>query len=380
MAAYNSTNRTETGSQQQPSDSQVSLIDRNLTAEAVHQLLLAQPDYRMSELLHTYLNPILMVLGIISNLLAIIVLRRKNLRNNSVCFYLAAYGVFNLLTLTVVHGTNWSCYIFETPCIGTLTDWSCGLWTFITHVIIYGGLWVVVAVSIDRFVYLCLPNKSLSLCTVFSAKVIVVFIVVGLVVISVHAMWTYQLQPQGCFIPHHQKDLHTLIWPWISATCYSYLPLALLLTLNICISIAMCLKKHRCRQMGRENEERVENNYITLIVSMLFFVLSMPATIINIIEIHFPLKWISIELVAQIELTNRITNILTIVNLAALGYVLLLFSKGFRDETYLILKGLGLVPKSKHCELREMSKYSDQLDRKHVEYEVCNMENSTTNV
>ncbi|ESO95552.1 hypothetical protein LOTGIDRAFT_175157 [Lottia gigantea] len=378
MAEDNSsTLRSESVSELEPRYSQPSSIDQNQSAEAVYQLLLAHHDYRMSEQLHTYLTPVLVGIGVIGNLLAIIILRRGSLRKSSVCFYLAVYGVFNILNLAVVNGTSWLCYILQKPCISTLTDWSCGLWTFIMHLIVYGGIWIVVAMSIDRFVYLCLPSRSLSLCTVFSAKIIVVFILVGLVVISVHTMWTYELQPQGCYIPYHQKDLHTLIWPWISATCFSYLPLALLFIFNVCISISLCLKKDRCNQVTRGNGGQEQHNYIALAVSVLFFSLTMPATIINLIDIHFPIQWLSVELLAQIELTKSITDILTLTNIAGLLFVLLIFSKAFRHELYQTLKGLNLQRESKNYELSEVSKEKDKKDRKHVDYEICNTDVST---
>ncbi|XP_046570789.1 probable G-protein coupled receptor 139 [Haliotis rubra] len=339
------------------------------TVTSLADLLLSEPDFRMSEQLHRYLTPVLIIIGNFSNLLALLVLRRKNLRQHSACFYMSAYAIANLLVLNLVSGVAWLCYILQKPYIATLSDWGCGLWTFMANVMIYSGIWFVVAMTIDRYVLLCYPNKALTMCTVFTAKVSSVFIMIGLVVISVHAMWTYQLQEHGCFIPYHMKDLHILIWPWMSATFYSYLPLLLLFHLNICLMVSLCLKRHRLRPTIQADGGD-DFIVITLIISMSFFALAVPATIINLIDIHAPSSWLNAKLIAQIELTKKVTGILSAANQAVLGYLLLICSKTFRTEFARFFTDLTIKRRPKVYEMRNMSG-NDDSSRIHVEYEIC---------
>lgn len=365
-----------------------------------YELLLTHPSFRMKDELLRYATPVIVVFGNFSNLLALVVLRRKNLRQHSVCFYMAAYAVANLLVLDLILGTAWICFVLEKQYIGGITDWGCRLWTFVSNVIIYCGIWFVVVLAIDRFIYLCYSRKAASYCTVFAAKTIVIIVLIGLVVVSIHAMWTYELQPQGCFVSFEQQDLHTLIWPWWSASIYSYLPLTMMLFINIVLSISLCLKRHRQRRSQQVGTTTDDFAITTLVISSCFFLLAVPATIVNVIDIHFPASWLSIDRIAEIELTKKITEILSSVNQTLLGTILMIFSRAFRQELYSLASAIHLKRRPKVYEMCNMSTDSaaangnDNEDdggraqpcnnasssRNHIEYQACNSTDVTSSV
>lgn len=354
-----------------------------------YEQLLAHPDIRMRDDLLRYVTPVLIVFGNFSNLLALIVLRRKNLRPHSVCFYMTAYAVANILVLELIMGITWLCFVLEKTYIGSITDWSCRLWTFISNVIIYCGIWFVVVLTIDRFIYLCQPRKAASYCTVFTAKFIVLTVLVGLLVISIHAMWTFDLQPQGCFVSSEQQDLHTLIWPWWSASIYSYLPLAMLFFINIVLSVSLCLKRHRQRR-SQQVEGADDFAITTLVISSSFFLLTVPATIINIIDIHFPSSMLSIDLIAGIELTKKVTEILSSINHTLLGVILMIFSRAFRQEVFSMAHSLHFKRRPRVYEMCNVSandgSNNDTGDgnghvlnnSSRIEYELCNSSGVTS--
>nr|KAG5712729.1 hypothetical protein BaRGS_029784 [Batillaria attramentaria] len=345
-----------------PEDNQSWSSDGNIsnpaaTLQKLYEDLLAHPNIRMRDELLRYLTPVLIVFGNFSNLLALIVLRRKNLRQQSVCFYMAAYAVANILVLDLILGIQWFCFVLEKTYIAMLTDSLCRLWTFATNVIIYCGIWFVVMMSIDRFIYLCYAHKATSYCTVFAAKAIVVIVMIGLIVVSIHAMWIFELQPQGCFVSYEQQDLHTMIWPWWSATIYSYLPLALLFLINITLSVSLCLKRHRQRrsqQVGEGDDFAIT----TLVISSCFWLLTVPATAINVIDIHYPSAWLSIDLIAEIELTKKITEILSHVNQTLLGVILMIFSRAFRQEVFSLVQAVRFKRRPKVYEMGNMNEDS----------------------
>ena len=332
--------------------------------------LFAEPEYRMSEQLHKYLTPVLITVGNFSNLLALLVLHRKNFRRHSACFYMCGYAVSNLLVLNLVSGLGWLSYILHKPYVTMLSDVWCGLWMFLTNVMVYSGIWFVVAMTVDRYIQLCYPRQALTVCTLFVAKLSVVFIMIGLVVISVHAMWTFQLQPQGCFIPYYLNDLYIRIWPWMSATFYVYLPLLMLFVLNILLSVALCLKRHRSPE---QDQAEGSDNFIiiTLIVSSSYFILTVPATILNLLDIHAPSSWLNPKLVAQIELTKKVTDFLMGANPAILGYILLCCCPMFRNELKQLFTDLSMKRRPKVYEMRKTARDEDS-SHIHVEYEACN--------
>jgi hypothetical protein len=364
---------------------------------AVYYELQQHPLFIMRDELLKYITPVLVVFGNFSNLLALIVLRRKSLRQHSVCFYMAAYAFANLLVLNLILGIVWLCYVLELPYVAALADWSCRLWTFVSNVIIYCGIWFVVVLTIDRFIYLCYAHKANTYCTVFAAKAITTMVVIGLVVVSIHAMWTFELQPQGCFVSSEQEDLHTKIWPLWSATVYSYLPLTLLLFINIVLSVSLCLKRHRERRAQTPSGSGVTDDFAisTLVISSAFFLLTMPATVVNVVDIYFPSSWLHVDLIAEIELTKRITEILSSTNQTLLGVILLIFSRAFRQELYAMFHGLRFkrgpnkvyemegvqgadCAHSATATATSSTNGNTSTSRNHIEYEACNSCDVTT--
>ncbi|XP_076470835.1 uncharacterized protein LOC143300791 [Babylonia areolata] len=363
--------------------------------QAYYEQLLAHPHIAMRDGLSVYVMPVLIVFGNVSNVLTFAVLRRKTLGQHSVCFYLALYALANVLVLNLILGVSWLCVVLEKPYIAAMTDWGCRLWTFVSSVVVYCGIWFVVVLSADRVIYLCYSHKATTYCTLFAAKVMSIIVVTMLVVVSIHAMWTFELQAQGCFVSPDSDDLHIQIWPLWSATIYSYLPLTLLLVLNVVLSVSLCLKQHRQRRSENVGGSGGDDFTVTtLVVAATFFLLTVPATVINAVDIYFPMSRLSLDLIAQIELTKKVTEILSALNQTLLGLILLVFSKAFRREVCTLLSALTLKRRPRVYEMRQLNSgdcYSTSATRdgcsngresadtrSHIEYEVCNSADVTS--
>lgn len=347
-----------------------------------YEQLINHSDIKMRDDISRFMTPVIIVLGNVSNLLALFVLRRKKLRRNSVCFYMCAYAVANLFVLNFMLGIAWICYAFNTRYVAILTDWSCRLWTFLTNVITYCGIWFVVAMNIDRLLYTTTRSASQSQCTVFSAKAAVTAIMTGLVVVSIHAMWTYELQPHGCYIPFEQEDVHIIIWPWWSATVYTYLPLFLIFALNIAHAVALCVSYHRRPHTPPQTDNNRDSFVVTVIVvSVSFFLLTVPATVTNILDIHMPSSWLNVDLVARMELTKKINEVLSSLNQVLFGVQLLVCSREFRREFValfrLIFCCIASKRKFKVFEMRQTSNSEDSSPHRQVDYELCNNNEET---
>ncbi|CAG5135710.1 unnamed protein product [Candidula unifasciata] len=348
-----------------------------------YDLLLNHGDIKMRDDLLRYMTPVVIITGNLSNLMALFVLRRKKLRRNSVCFYMCAYAIANLLTLNLMLGVGWVCFAFNKIYVSNLTDWSCRLWSFITNVITYSGIWFVVAMNIDRLLYTLSRSGGQGNCSVFSAKAAVTAIVIGLVVVSIHAMWTFELQPHGCYVPFQQGDIHILIWPWWSATVYTYLPLFLIISLNIVHITALALKYCHELQSSSPQADGGKDSFVVtvIVVSMSFFLLAVPATVANILDIHMPSSWLSVDLVARMELTKKITEILSSLNQVVFGAQLLLCSEEFRRECVALLRVIfccvGSKRNIKMVSIRQPSNSEDSSPERQVDYELCNNNDET---
>lgn len=143
--------------------------EQNLTNMINHHWL-RSTEYQIAAGMQTYLPPILIVFGTLGNVLSFCVLRKSS-KQCSVFYYMALYALTNTLNLYVACGLSWISHITQTPYIANIADWMCKIWQFVFNVMRYTSTWLVVAMAFDRFVYLCIPSKAHSLCSVFTAKV-----------------------------------------------------------------------------------------------------------------------------------------------------------------------------------------------------------------
>ena len=236
------------------------------------------PESVIHWLVKTFTPPLLIIFGSIGNILAFIVLSRKMLQQWSVCLYLAVYAIINTIVLYIGCGLDWVSYITDSTHVANKADWVCRLWKFFFNVISYSTGWIVVAMTMDRFVMMWYPRKAQQLCTVFMAKLSIVIIMIGLIVLSIHAMWTFALTPHGCIIEADAHMFQTTVWPIGSAIFYSYFPIVLLFTLDIFLILGTC--NHASR--GDNNPTQLRLTQVALIVSLTYLLLSLPTIILNI--------------------------------------------------------------------------------------------------
>ncbi len=150
-------------------------------------------------------------------------------------------------------------------------------------------------------------RQAQDMCSVFMAKIVMIIIGVGLFVISVHSLWTYELTPQGCYIDPMQHDFQTTTWPWISATLCSYLPLVLIFIFLIliiaglispfCTEASPCCNQRSCcchgsnphvSQLNNSNQAtQSQLTILTVVVAMCHLLFNLPNIIVNFIEYNY---------------------------------------------------------------------------------------------
>ena len=291
--------------------------------------------------MNTYVPPILIIVGTFGNLCTVLVMRKKPFRYYPIGYYFSAYALTSLLTLYLFLGSEWIAYMSEAQPIDTQADWICRVWQFVSRVVTYSSIWFVVSMTIDRYITIWHRKKSSKLCTLFMAKFAAICIFVGLVVISVHAMWTYGLM-NGCFILHIDDDVHVAIWPWMSASCYSYLPLTLIFIFDILIFTGLCVT-HSPNESNNEVTPMVLT-HTTLVLSMFYFLLVLPPTVINIVDKTYPPSWLpKRHLMIQLAKARIIGHYMAWTNTAIVFYICILFSHSFRKEVNNMLKSFIFV-------------------------------------
>ena len=291
-------------------------------------------QFIIGQILWTYVIPVLIVLGTIGNALACAVLMRKNVNQWSMCRYMSAYAVINTIILYINCGLDWMSQVTEVTYISNLSDWMCRVWQFIFNVILYLSGWIVVAMVMDRFLIVWSPHKAQQVCTVFISKLVLIGIFVGLVVVSVHAMWTYKLfENYGCIVDI-REDIQTKTWPIVSAALYSYIPIIIILILTFLIIFGLI------HPNLNNNCPAVQEKFthLTVALALTYLGFSLPTIIINLIEYFCSSDWIqAYDVRLQLLLARSVGQVLGCLNAAVSFLLYFAFTPLLRRELVVML-------------------------------------------
>lgn len=192
---------------------------------------------------------------------------------------------------------------------------------------------------IDRIIFVCWPLYAPTVCTVFMAKLLTIFVYIGLLTVSIHALWTYEVTVYGeCNIDRLQRDFQTVVWPWIAATLYSYLPLLLILVLLVLLSLGVAADCSS-RQMQPDSVTVSPNRFIclTTTVSCVFLLLTLPSIITNFIQYANPFWLHSHANYARMYMVSELFQMLTCLNYAGCHVIYFACTPQLRKDLFTML-------------------------------------------
>ncbi|KAK3600160.1 hypothetical protein CHS0354_029348 [Potamilus streckersoni] len=184
------------------------------------------------------------------------------------------------------------------------SNWLCKGILFLGYVSSDSSVWLIVAVTLERYIAVCFPLPALRISNVKTARITIVFVVAVFCVINMHLIWTVGVREfyvngtlhSNCGADNLHKRLVEEIWPWIDVAFYSFLPFLIILTLNICIIKTVFLARKRrsdlqnrsrtdsakssCK-MADSNERERENKMtvVLLVVSFTFLLTTQPLSL-----------------------------------------------------------------------------------------------------
>lgn len=168
-------------------------------------------------------GPVVYCVGVIGNLLALTVLPHFA-RRISTYMYLLAMCILDLCVLHLGLLISWLQEILGIN-IHSLSQYSCKIVTFLGYVCSDASVWLVVAVTFERFMSMCHPFKATSLCRVRKALLVIFLVLVFSILVNLHIFWTIGLIPDlnnATVCGPHESI--TLIWPCIDLAVYFVLP------------------------------------------------------------------------------------------------------------------------------------------------------------
>ena len=244
--------------------------------------------------LRTFPPPFLIVLGTVANTLAILVLR-KYIKTSTIFFYMMVLAIMNLLVLYIGHGFDWMGHLMDIHYLQMSDEnqrklaWLCKVYQFFFTIVFSSSHWIMFLMLADRCLLLHKPKLAKILCNVTVAKILMTYLHVTLVAVCIHSLWTHKLhalERYGCIYNYVRPFYYAAVFPWITTTLLSYLPMTLMTSL----ALTVCPKAKN--EITTEALQEVENSasfkqstglMVVVIGAAAFVILSVPATAANII-------------------------------------------------------------------------------------------------
>ena len=248
-------------------------------------------DSEIKRKIWTISSPILLVFGTVGNTLSIITFSRKELRKNTSALYFIVLAIADLLSLYL---GLLRYYIRELIFIDIRekNEVVCKVHVFLVGFIRHFSAWILVTVTIERFIAVWYPFKAKTICTMRNGAIALA--VLGVLVFSAnaHSLWTMEFVPEFNTTDSFQcrkgrykgiKFFNLNIWPWIDSFLASYCPFAIMLVFNILIIIRLTqshwYRKQGLRTRSHSNVKMTSMTAMLLVVTFAFFMLTTPATV-----------------------------------------------------------------------------------------------------
>ena len=330
-----------------PVDSDLMTIMTNASTLNVNATNTIYIENKISWYLWAVGPPLFILLGTIGNVLTIFVLRRRAMK--SVRFFLTALAVVDTVMLYDGFAHDWL-YRITTPriVIRYLSPVTCKMQLFLLVTCKWSSAWILVAITIQRFLSVLLPLKAKTICSRRVPCITLLTIITFSAAVNSHFFFTFGPAIVGSGNKttfHNCQKIKPIflgdIWPWIDAAFGSFIPFFVLIVCNVGILGKLIQAKSRMRIDGAKTKTPSEENLATttamlLTVSFMFLLLTAPYFLWRLIRPYFP-PAPNAKSEAQWDLAYKIAQFLQYTNYAVNFLLYCVSGSTFRTELKAVL-------------------------------------------
>ena len=292
-------------------------------------------EYKIYKTIWMYFPPILIVLGTFGNIFSFFILKRKAMLKFSTYFYLMVLAIADTLVLFIGLLPLWIGELTGFKLIHT-ADWICKATNAIGYTVSDFSVWLIIAVTTERYIVVCHPLKASTMCNTPRARNVIIGLLAGFFLLNIHFLWTVEIikykygvqQGVECRATKSHEVFMETIWPWCDAFLYSFLPFLIIVVLNSLIIRQVILARrsravlaelatgdYEQRRPSHEGSTRL--TVMLLTISFAFLLTTLPMNIVNITG-NFIQKQssepISTRTLARFKLARTITQMLMYCN------------------------------------------------------------------
>lgn len=302
-------------------------------------------EYKTQKALWTFLSPFLIITGDIGSLLSVIVLNQQKLcrYRSSTVTYLKYLALGDILLLNGCLFPDWINYAFSV----NIHKYSigCKLHTFLVYLSTDFTNWILVAVTIDRCIAVCLPLKARVYDHFRICKATISAIFIVMTVLNLHLFWNMKTsnKEEPCIEANY---FTSHVWPWIDFCIFCVLPFLTMFVCNVLILRAITKSRKKAmsyrdsslsistdpRKAGLSERRSSHLTKMLLTVSSVFLVLTLPIIIVELPPSLFFNDDSQVHQFARYKLAWTIGNILQYVNSAGHFFMYFMTCPSFRNE------------------------------------------------
>lgn len=215
---------------------------------------LASPKTPQRDQIVLYTAPIVYVVGVFGHLMSFLILPYFAKKEYSYV-YLLFLSIFDLLVLNVGLLIRWLHEILGVNIL-SFNDYTCKMLTFLGLLFSDTSVWLLVAVTMERFIILYHPFRATLICTVRRSLMIIFFLVIIIALVNIHVFWTLEIvvdnvtRQKNCDSTVDSNALIYQAWPLIDSLIYSILPF-----------LSTCVLNYKIIQKIRHIKSRNRNVY-----------------------------------------------------------------------------------------------------------------------
>ena len=301
--------------------------------------------------------PLFFIVGVPGNVLSLVVLSRKRMRNTTTSVYLRLLAIVDTLVILTSASRDVAWY-FGYIKVKDMSEFACKFYLYMNPNCIALSWCLLPIITIDRFIHVRYPIWAKDHCTRKTS--VVTFLVLSFIIFAIHvhrlaffSVHEVRVSPNSTKVNYicgpktewyvHFKDK---VWPPIFSALFSVTPVVCQLVCNILLvrELSIRSKQNKARKVleaGHKKEQR-ELRSITrmLLVVCVFFILSSVPHCLNAVLKGHIFDKRSPHDVAKRLLVTSLTSILMYTNNSINFLLYTVSGRIFRNEFYLILQNV----------------------------------------
>lgn len=294
--------------------------------------LTEQNEIKIAGGIKTYYPPIICVIGLSGNILAVAVLSRAKNRRSTTGVMLLALAVTDIIVLLTSVLIAWIEFVFE-EYIRNLSSASCKILTFLTYFSLQLSAWILVMITSERIFSVIVPHRVKKLITRKRVLISLVSLILGLAGLNSHLLYGLQVEYNTvfnktvCKVASAHEHFMFKVWPWIDFSVSFAFPGLVFLIGNIVIITRLKSSSRRSSAMtstnghgshGEGSKKSKHINYFSVmavILNFAFLILVGPFSIFAIGQPYwFPIAEMTVKRHAQLILVSTILLMLIYIN------------------------------------------------------------------